>query len=504
MVRVDADLTDAVHAHIAQQEVRSRVQGTARLEHRELEREPRRQRRGIDRRVDVKGRDRPHTAEHFADDHVEPVAEGVDVLRLDRETRGHRVTPMFRQQVAAPGQRLGDVHARDAAAGALALVTVERDDAGRPAVILHQPRRGEPDDAGLPRRIGDDGRPRVGIGGRRLPGAAHDIVREPLPLEVALLELVGEGLRFLGFLGEQEPQRVGRIGDPAGRVQSRAEAEPDVRRADPPELQPGAIREGAHAGDRRAIERGQTRGDDGSVLSAERHHVSHGRERAELQELVLLHRVREIAEQRLREPQRDARAGELLVVGDVTGPARVHQGVRLRKDGRRVMVVGDDQVDAELLRELRLGDRGDAAVHGDHDLRAVGRELAQRGRVEAVALLVAVRDVRADRNAKVPERAHEDGRAGDAVDVVVPVDDDALAGGERTADPLDGTTLVEHRRAVVRELRREVRGHVDIGQAAGAQDLDDEARDTIGRIAIRRADRPGDDPATLRNEGHDL
>jgi len=51
VVRVDADLADAVHAHVAQQQVRPRVERTARLEHRELEREARRERDRIDLRI---------------------------------------------------------------------------------------------------------------------------------------------------------------------------------------------------------------------------------------------------------------------------------------------------------------------------------------------------------------------------------------------------------------------------------------------------------------------
>ena len=106
-------------------------------------------------------------------------------------------------------------------------------------------------------------------------------------------------------------------------------------------------------------------------------------------------------------------------------------------------MVRHDEIDAELSRERRLLDGGDAAVDAHDDLGAVLRELPERRRVQAVALLVAVRDVRADDDAELAERAHEDRRAGDAVDVVVPVDDDALASRERTTEPLDRAIEVE-------------------------------------------------------------
>jgi len=409
VVRVDADLADAVHAHVAQQQVRPRVERTARLEHRELEREARRQRRGIDRRVDVQRRDRPHAAEHLADDPIEPVAERVDVLRLDREARGHRVTAVLGQQVTASRQGFGDVHARNAPARALPVLAVEGDDAGRPAMVLDQPRGGQSDDTGLPRRIGDNRRPRIGVRGRGLARAAHDVVREALPFEVLLFELVRQRLGLVGLLGEEESERVLGVRDAAGRVEARSETEADVRCPDAAKLHARSLRECPHPDDRRSVQRRKPRGHDRAVRRAERHDVRDGRERAELEELVLLHRVREIAQQPLREPERDAGPGQLLVVRRVVGAARVHERVRLREDGRRMMVVRDDEVDPELAGERRFGHGGHAAVDGHDDLGAISGELAQRRPIQAVTLLIAIRDVRADRHAKVAERPHEDG-----------------------------------------------------------------------------------------------
>src|SRR2546425_12288757 len=113
-----------------------------------------------------------------------------------------------------------------------------------------------------------------------------------------------------------------------------------------------------------------------------------------------------------------------------------------------MVVVGDDEIDAELAREQGLAHGGDAAVDGHDDARPVRGELAERLAVEAVALLVAVRDVRADDRAELAERPDEDRRAGDAVDVVVPVDDDALASRERTMEALERPVHIAHRRAL--------------------------------------------------------
>jgi len=79
----------------------------------------------------------------------------------------------------------------------------------------------------------------------------------------------------------------------------------------------------------------------------------------------------------------------------------------------------------------------------------------------------------------MPECPDEDRRAGDAVDVIVAVDDDALASCERTPEAIDRAIQIAHRRTVIARARCQERRHVGVGDAARAQDLGDEARDTI-------------------------
>ena len=74
-----------------------------------------------------------------------------------------------------------------------------------------------------------------------------------------------------------------------------------------------------------------------------------------------------------------------------------------------MVVVGHDEINAELARERGLLHRGDAAVDAHDDLRTVRRELPQRHSIEPVAFLVAVRDVGTHHEAELPEGAHEDG-----------------------------------------------------------------------------------------------
>src|SRR5581483_10994019 len=80
VVGVRADLTDAVDPHVADEEVGSRVARPAGLETGELEREPRRQRVGLDLGVHPERGDRSHAAEASTYDTVEPIDEFRDAL----------------------------------------------------------------------------------------------------------------------------------------------------------------------------------------------------------------------------------------------------------------------------------------------------------------------------------------------------------------------------------------------------------------------------------------
>src|SRR5581483_3598114 len=130
-------------------------------------------------------------------------------------------------------------------------------------------------------------RPRIGPLGRALARALHDLARELLALRVALLETVGERLRLVGVLGEQQPQGLLRVRDAARRVETRAEDVADVRGAHATELQTAPLDQRADAGQRRAIQRLEAAPDERAVPAAQRDDVGDGRERDELEQLVL-------------------------------------------------------------------------------------------------------------------------------------------------------------------------------------------------------------------------
>ena len=88
------------------------------------------------------------------------------------------------------------------------------------------------------------------------------------------------------------------------------------------------------------------------------------------------------------------------------------------------MMIRDDQCDAALFRHLRRLDRGDAAIDGDDQLCAAVADLRDGVAIQAIPFFDAMRNVVIDLAAELTDRVPEDGGGGDAVDVVVAVDDD--------------------------------------------------------------------------------
>ena len=122
----------------------------------------------------------------------------------------------------------------------------------------------------------------------------------------------------------------------------------------------------------------------------------------------------------------------------------MHDGHRAGQRRSRLVMVRDDQVHAELLRQVRRRDRGDPAIDGDQQPGARLGQGADRLAVQAVAFVDAVGDVVIDLGPEQRQQLPEDGDAGDAVDVVVAVDGDllflldGLASGAPTAGAIPG------------------------------------------------------------------
>ena len=112
-------------------------------------------------------------------------------------------------------------------------------------------------------------------------------------------------------------------------------------------------------------------------------------------------------------------------------PLRVDHRERARQLDVRLVMVGDDEIDAELARPPRRVHAADAAVHRDDEPGALGVQAFERRRLQAVAVAQPFGNEVDDVGAEQLERPAQDDGRGDAVHVVIAVHRNALAPGHR-------------------------------------------------------------------------
>jgi hypothetical protein len=253
------------------------------------------------------------------------------------------------EQIGAFDQRVVQVEAGDAPARALADVAVEGDEKRRSPVPLHYPRRHDADHARVPPVAGDD-EPRipVGIAGAldHLERLVQDPLVERLALDVEPLEALGQPGGLVGIVGEQQPEPVGGLGDPPGRVQPRTDDEPAVPRPHLLAGQPARLQQGAEPGPVALGQQPEAVLHQDAVFALERHHVGHGGERDEIEQVVgKVGRQIERGDQRLDQLERHPGATEHGGTGGVARLLGIDHCERRRQLGARQMVISDDHPD---------------------------------------------------------------------------------------------------------------------------------------------------------------
>jgi hypothetical protein len=122
-----------------------------------------------------------------------------------------------------------------------------------------------------------------------------------------------------------------------------------------------------------------------------------------------------------------------------------------------LVVIGDDEVEAETARGFSFSEGAHASVDGDDDADAIGVSSFKNAGLHAVAVAQAVRDVKSDEIAPGAGKHFNGGFEQDdgdgAVNVVIAVEKDGFAGGDGVFDALDGDGHSEHEKGIV-EVRR--------------------------------------------------
>ena len=151
-------------------------------------------------------------------------------------------------------------------------------------------------------------------------------------------------------------------------------------------------------------------------------------------------------------------------------------------EGADLVMVEDDDIEAEAGGGRERLHAGRAAVDADDQPEAAGGEALHRIRVRTVALEDTVGDVDDGVAALGPEKADKQRRRGGAVDVIVAEDRDRLAGHDRVGDPRRRLVHVgQDRRIRHQPFQRRIeegRRFVD-ADAAGGEHPRDDVRDRV-------------------------
>ena len=137
----------------------------------------------------------------------------------------------------------------------------------------------------------------------------------------------------------------------------------------------------------------------------------------------------------------DAGAAEMGIGIRRSRQTGMDDGEAIGKHGRiavPIVMVGDDQIDAALASDEGGFDGGDAAIDGDDEFGAVVDDLGQGLGIQAVSFVDAMGNVGFDFSAEEGDGVPENAGGGDAIDVVIAVDDDFFRVGDGLGDAPGG------------------------------------------------------------------
>ena len=205
----------------------------------------------------------------------------------------------------------------------------------------------------------------------------------------------------------QQLERQRGVLEAAGGVEARRQAKADGAGVDAVGLDAGDLHQRGQPGARRAAQAPQADAGQHAVLVDQRHDVGDGADGDHVGERPqgerhLDARLRGLLEQRVRQLEGDADPGELRA--RVAGQLGSDDDA-VRRRALHLVVIGDDDVHAELAGASHLGARVDAAVDRDQQLDAGGGELLDGRRRDPVAFGEPVRQMPAHVGAELLEDA---------------------------------------------------------------------------------------------------
>ena len=177
---------------------------------------------------------------------------------------------------------------------------------------------------------------------------------------------------------------------------------------------------------------------DDAVLARQRNDVGQRPNCRDLDERGQPVRVTGTRAERLNQLQRDAHTGKVLIGVGAVVTFRVDHREGVRQFGARLVMIRDDQVDAQLPGARRGLAGANAAVDRNDQPRAVLLQTIDGRGLQTVTIPETLWNEMHDVPAKQLQGAAQYDRGRDAVYVVVTMDGDPLFRSDGIADPVDG------------------------------------------------------------------
>ena len=362
------------------------------------------------------------------------------------KARGQLMAAVAFQQRRQGAQGGKQVEAPVAAGAGFAVLAVQTDQEGGAGVFLGNAAGHDAHHALMPAFIRQHDGLRGLAHGQHGHGLPVNFRLHGLPLPVQLAQSPGGLGGLVRVVGEKQLHRKIDLSHPSGGVDAGRQHEADGGRADSFR---GAAALRHQRRDARALgmrQRFQTSRHEHPVLPLQGHHIRHGAEAYHVG-VFFQHRFLRAAQGR-SQLEGHAHAGEILMGIAAVGAVGVYHG---NCGGQRLlalMMVGDDEINAQLLTQLRLAHGGDAAVHGDDQLDALGVELVDSDGIQAVALLQTAGNVAHRVGAVAAEKIRQQAGGGDAVHVVVAEHGDLLTPGHGKSHPSGSLVHIRHQKRV--------------------------------------------------------
>ncbi len=276
----------------------------------------------------------------------------------------------------------------------------ERHNAGRPVVAVLEAARDDADDAGMPALARRENEPAH----RRALDRCHRLCQhlrlDRAALGVERVEMRGKLARLDRIVGRQEPRAEIGLADAATGIDTRAQDEPRMVSI---ELlaDPGRVAQRGETDIAAPAHHLEPLRHQRAVDAGERHDIANRAERHEIEPLHQIGLLPALIPARLAQRAIDAsdeekghaHRGQHAMRAFLVEPVGIDHRERARQRGIAQMMIDDDDIESRIAGNAERRLRGDAAIDGDDDARALLFQLQQRGRVGPITFALAIGDI---------------------------------------------------------------------------------------------------------------